>query len=341
MLRYLDRELSADDPERGALEAVARKLDVPVSRIALSATMADYIEDALAVRPVVADAARQQALVDRYLAPVLPELMAMLLRVRAALDPDLRRERPAMYGGAYPLGQCLEITRAVQAHLERLRPETLQGEDAAALAALRAFEAEGGQLRRAWGDLRGQYFQNALLVGTLYVDVANDTVVITKPPVEILPLDQADFTPIRDHAHYARIAARYWKRRFMPNHLLPRLAPYLPLLQVTAGGGVSVGPLDPYMLGLTLVGDFTSSDAILDAPVLQDDVFASLAAALDGGPVAVATRPAAGREAALSLCRAWRAEGQAACADSFNDVMLAAHQVNRRLARLVLPPPGV
>jgi len=335
MLRFPDRELSRHHPDRAALVAVAKRLDVPVGRIALCGSMSEYTDDALALRPVVRDAPRQQALTERRLLPRLPAFRALLLRLRAEVDPALRRLRPTLNGAPYPLGQCLEITEAVQARLENLEPADLCEAEAEALTTLRAFQADGGEVRRAWGDLRGQYFQNALIVGTLYVDVSNDTVVATKPPVEILPLAEAGFSPIADYMHFARIAGRYWRWRFLPNHLLPELAPYAPLIQIAPGGRLRLGPLEPYMLGLALTGGFAASEQALRGPPLPAGTFDGLAAAMQGAPVSIAATAEQGRAAALALCRTWRAGGRVGCAASFNRAMLAAHQVNKHLARTI------
>jgi len=338
MLQFPDRELPRDHPDRADLAAMANRLDVPAGRIALSGSMSEYIADGLALRPVLTDAPRQQALTESLLLPVLPALEALLLRLRAAVDPGLKALRPTLNGAPYPLGRCLETTQAVQARLESLQPADLCEADAAALATLRTFQAAGGEVRRAWGDLRGQYFQNALIVGTLYVDVSNDTVVATKPPVQILPLAEADFSPIADYLHFARIAGRYWKWRFLPNHILPDLAPYAPLVQIAPNGSLRLGPLDPYMLGLTLDGGFAASEQALRGPPPPAGVFDSLATAMQGAPVPVAATPDQGRAAALARCRTWRAEGRAGCATTFNRAVLAAREVNNRLAGMLAVP---
>ncbi len=335
MRRFPD-ELPEGHPDRHDLAVVARRLDIPGRRIVLSPSMDDYIAEAMARRPAVFDRARQQALTDTHLRPVLPALMRLLLRLRAHLDPVLRATKPDLNGAPYPLGQCLEITLAVQARLQDMmgdrRPmRDLDAAEARALDALRTFCAAGGLVRRVWGDLRGAYFQNALIVGVLYVDVANDTVVVTKPPVEILPFADADISPIADFDHFTRIAGRYWRQRFAPNHLLPELAPYMPFLQVSENGVVSIGPINSYMLALTLAGGFAPSLRVLDAPPLNLDLFAGVAAVVRGGPMAVAGSPEAGRAAALAACRAGSASGRMD-ADALNRAIVAAHDVNRRLA---------
>ncbi|WP_374468946.1 hypothetical protein [Phenylobacterium sp.] len=329
MLRVPDAELPQLHPDRARLAAITARLGVPAGALRLLGSMSDYVAYGQATRPQVRDAKRQQALTDRFLAPVLGGLEALFLHVRAELDPALRAAQPFRGEAAYPLGQCLEITVAVQRRLAGLDPAALPAAAATALAALRAFTMAGGEVRRAWGDLRGRYFQNALLVGVLYVDVANDTVVVTKPKVEILPLAAADFRPIADYGHYARIAGAYWRRRSLPNHVVPGLAPYLPLIEVAANGGLRLGPVDPYMLSLTVGGGFAPSARALEAAPLPDEVFSGLRAMLRDGPFDVAADPATGRLAALAAC------GQADpdCGDAFNRALALVGEANRRLAR--------
>lgn len=300
--------------------------------------MSARIREALAETPEVRDPRRQQALTERFLRPVLPGLERLLLDIRRELDPILRAAHPARGAQAYPLGRCREITVAVQERLAQLDPARLSGPQAEAFAALRGFMAAGGEMRRAWGDLRGLYFQNAMVVGALYVDVANDTVVPTKPPVEILPFAQADFTPIADYRHFARIARSYWKCRFWPNHLLPQLAPYLPLILISASGRVRLEPSAGFMLALTLSKGFLPSEQALAAPALSPAVFARLRAALDVRSTPVAGSAADGRAEALAWCRTYRAEGRALCPDAFSRAVAAGREVNRELARLVVTP---
>jgi len=296
--------------------------------------MPALVERLLAETPRVRDPERQQALTDRFLTPALAALEALMLQLRAELDPTLRGARAAEGDKPYPLGQCLGITRAVQRRLAGLDPSALSGPAAEGYAALRRFVGAGGDMRRAWGDLRGQYFQNALIVGALYVDVSNDTVVVTKPKVEILPFAEAGFAPIADYGHYARIAGRYWKYEFLPNHLLPELAPYLPLIQIAPDGRVTLGSSAPSMLGLTLGSGFAPSEEALGSPAMSDTTFAALRAALRGGPTAVATSPQAGRTEALNWCRRYRAQPWAEGAAVFVRTLTTAGEANRRLARL-------
>ena len=331
MLTIPDRELPEQGAERARLAQLADSLGVPMANVRLAGSMADYVQHALATTPRLQAPAHQEALTNRHLSGRLESLHSLFLELRAAVDPELRgfaRGRP------YPLGRCLEITVLVLKQLDdgffdQLSPAARDG-----LAALNQFRETGGEVRRVWGDLRGRYFQNALQVGVLYVDVANDTVVASKPPVEILPFAQSGLRAIADHLHFARIAHGYWSSRFLPNHVVPELAPWLPLVEIRADGRIRLGSTDAYMLGLALSSRFRSSEAAVAASSMPEPVFEALAAVLRDGPVPIPSNAAAGRTDALEGCRAARDQGLESSAAAFNRAIVAGSEVNRRLAGL-------
>ena len=223
----------------------------------------------------------QHRLTERHLQPSIEDIAALMRALRAHLDPMLARSQPTKHGKPYPKGQCLEITRAVQQALPQLDRSPLTGAAARAWAALTRFRRDGGEIRQVWGVLREQYFQNALLVGSLYVDVANDTVDTAKPPVEILPLAEARLVPVRDYAHFAHIAATYWEARVYPNHILPALAAWFPLVAVTPGGSPRLQVGNDYMLALNGRSRFQAARQALqqgDMPeALQQQITSALA----------------------------------------------------------------
>lgn len=268
------------------------------------------VDPLLPNEPRVPDWEAQQDLTERFLLPARGEIETLFVALRNSLDPIWSRVRPVKLGKPYPLGQCLEISLAMQVHLSRLDPSGLSGAPARGFQALRAFQQAGGRMRQVWGDLRGQYFQNAYLAGSLYIDCANDTVVPTKPKVEILPLAEADFRPVEDFLHYARIAGSYWRALAFPNHLLPEAAPWCPLLLAIPGGGLQLHSQSRYMLALTRSRAFAPSEAVLQAPPLQPGLFRLAAERLAAGGIAVPPDPEAGRAAALQACA--RARGEAA-----------------------------
>lgn len=295
--------------------------------------------------PRVFDPVRQAALTERYLLPVLAELEAFFLAVRAHVDPALQRLQPSKLGKAYPLGQCLEISKAVQRELQQLQPATLglSPSGAAGYAAFTAFRKAGGECRQVWGDLRGEFFQNAFQLGSLYLDVSNDTVTPTKPKVEILPFAEARFVPIADFRHFARIATRYWQHRIYPNHVLPELAPYCPLIHVTATGGVMVCEGTHYMVAMAQAGRFEPSESVLGEQPMPDALFKSVRAALAETGQSMPATPEEGRAMALRACREHRRKRWYVSRHRVDLAIRTAQEINRTLGRLAisLAPTGL
>lgn len=295
--------------------------------------MGGWLSLLLPNEPRILDPDTQAALTERYLLPVLPELEACLLVVRRQLDPELERLQPVKLGKPYPLGQCLEIALAVEKRLRMVEAVHLPPAAARGLIALRDFQRAGGDFRQVWGDLRGQYFQNAFQVGTLYIDVANDTVTPTKPKVEILPFDQAQFVPIRDFGHFRQIARRYWQHEVYPNHVLLALAPHCPLIHVSQSGHMQLHDATQYMLAMTRSQAFKPSEAILSEAVMPAALFEQACRALRDAGYRVPRSPEHGRTFALQQCRQQRAKRWHQEPARPAQVIHEAYKVNQQLVR--------
>ncbi|KQW87501.1 hypothetical protein ASC94_29485 [Massilia sp. Root418] len=279
---------------------------------------------------------------ERYLVQALPEIAAFFLELRAHVDPSLQRLQPAKLGKPYPMGQCLEISLAVAQLLDHadVAGLALSEPARAGYAAFVAFRKAGGQFRRMWGDLRGEFFQNAFQLGTFYLDVSNDTVTPSKPKVELLPFDEARFVPIADFRHFARIATGYWQHAIYPNHLLPELAPYCPLIHVAANGQAIVAEGTDYMVAMAQAGRFEPSEDVLrDAP-MPVALHERLAGALADGGWKVAQGPDQGRAMALRACREHRRKGWHVSQQKALDAITAVQHINRKLALAAARPPA-
>lgn len=250
----------------------------------------------------------QRALTEKFLLPKIMELEIYLLEVRTQLDAKLEIIQPNKLGKYYPLGQCLEIAEAVQKRLLEIAVSDIPSNAIAGFTAMSKFLREGGIFRQVWGDLRGQYFQNAFQLGTLYIDVANDTVVATKPKVEILQFADAQFIPISDFNHFTEIANRYWEVETYSNHVLPALAPYCPLIHVNKQGGIQFHNATDYMLAMTRRKAFRPSEDVLSSPPMPKALFEEVTRLLEGSPHRLANSPEHGRRAALYYCQLYRSE---------------------------------
>lgn len=247
--------------------------------------------------------ARQSALTACHLAGDPEALHGYFLALREESDRALAGLAPAG-GKPYPYGRCEEITRDLVARLlQRLAQPAGPVE-----RALRAFIDEGGVLRSVWGVLREQYFQNALQIGALYVDVSNDTVVVTKPKVEILPVAESGLVPVRDLAHFRQTAERYWGATLYANHLVPTLAPLLPILSVSPGRLVpGLQSACDCMIALMCRDRFQDAERWLETgPAPPDDLAAAYLATVPADLRPVTNQ---GRLEAVAACRRAREAG--------------------------------
>lgn len=212
-------------------------------------------------RPVAPDE-RVRTLTERRLGPLLGELEALMLELRQGVDRDVASGRLPIPKRRHPFpkGFCREIRDAVFARLK----QRIAAPDTPVTQALAAFVREGGLLSPIWGALRGSYFQNAIQVGALYVDAANDTVTVTKPKVEILPLESSGLEPVGDVGHFARIAQLYWGGTIWANTLFPRLAPVLPIIHIGPDGRPALHPDSIGVFAENLAGGCRSALAFLE-----------------------------------------------------------------------------
>lgn len=250
----------------------------------------------------------QAALTRRFLLPALPELEALFLAMRAETDRDLAADAFERRGKPYPYGYCLEITQDV---LTKLQARYARAPSTAGRA-MSAFFRHGGVGTMVWGVLRGRYFQNAIQLGSLYVDVANDSVDPLKPKVEIMPMAEAGLVLVRDVAHFAEIAERYWGVRCYANTALPTLAPLFPVIIVDPTQRVLLQSKAGYMTRLLASDAFQRSERWLSA-ASEPPPEAVRGIREHCPPDILAANPMATRQASMDACRALR--GRAASLD--------------------------
>jgi hypothetical protein len=249
--------------------------------------------------------AEQHALTVQFLLPAQPDIFEYLTQLRNLVDPILSTRLPPANGKAYPLGRCREISDAVRAELRARLQQPCVPAERAILAFLRA----GGIIRPIWGVLRDQYFQNATQFGSLYIDVSNDTVVVTKPKVEILPMECSGLRAIRDLHDLRDIAAKYWDAAIYANHIVPSLAPILPAIGIWhKDGKAELQSATDYMIAMLMRERFAASEQwVRDLPPPPPEQLAPFLARLP----ARFQRPEEedGRTASIAACQAARAAG--------------------------------
>jgi hypothetical protein len=130
----------------------------------------------------------------------------------------------------YPKGYCSPITRIL---FKALTTDSIY-EQYPQLSSIREY-FKSGDARVVWGACSKQYFQTAMQIGEWYVDVANDTVDVTKPKVEIHRMDSPDcpFEFIRDLKTYISIKESYHQVTAYRNSVFPELMNQFPIIAVS------------------------------------------------------------------------------------------------------------
>lgn len=182
----------------------------------------------------------QEAPTRSRLLPRMGELLALLAGHRAAVDEEFFKKRAAQAPAAdadaplgearlaaYPVGFCSEIRDGVWRRLP-------------ADPAFRALCGPEVAVRRVFVLLRGRYFQNALQIGNLYVDVANDTVFPEKPKLEWARIEEVEFENADDWTRVAAVGRRYHGVELYPNLLFPLAFPVAPFFAVRSNGRVDL-----------------------------------------------------------------------------------------------------
>ncbi|MGV8995411.1 MAG: hypothetical protein ACOH12_00505 [Parvibaculaceae bacterium] len=283
----------------------------------------------------MADGYTLQGLVDMYRAEcVLPDSEALRALTQKHIVPhideivrdmfELRREADAHFHAAiargaalqadaglkaapvdYPVSFCLEITRYMLTLMSREpAPAHMTG-----LMALHDFVRAGGPVKRVWGALRGSYFQNAIQVGTYYLDVANDTVNVNKPKVEMLPMAEANFNNIGSFFEFARVGEAYWKARILPNIWFPNVAPFLPAIVFYADGSLRFEGRSSYMFPMNLVAELVPAYDFISHEATSGDELAPVTQAVKA--YAAKDARCADKSALMWFCEDGRKEAQA------------------------------
>lgn len=183
---------------------------------------------------IVAPSEEQKRLTAEWLLPYQEAIVSDVTGIRKTVDIALRKDPEIRAGDrfwhkTYPEGRCGEIRDQV---LKMMQTEMLD-RSKPGLQALKNFVRQGGLVKKFWGIDNGKYFQNAIQVGDAILDVANDTVDRTKPPVVFYPhLSEAPIKNIETIIEFAKIAETYWEADIYPNIYFPRLAPVFPIVSI-------------------------------------------------------------------------------------------------------------
>lgn len=157
----------------------------------------------------------------------------------------------------YPKGYCLPITNILFAAMNR--DEFF--EQYPPLSTVQEY-IRSGDARVIWGACRGIYFQTAMQIGEWYVDVANDTVDVTKPKVEIHRMDSPEcpFKFISDLKTYLSIKESYHDVTIFRNTVFSALTELYPIISLSNSHKYLTLEPDSYIAKLRKMDpDYTST----------------------------------------------------------------------------------
>jgi hypothetical protein len=292
----------------------------------------------------------QETPTRRRLLPAIEAIMERLHAHRAAVDERFLAKRTGLESSsgatrgeatlaAYPIGYCGPIRDQVFARLRDDRVfHGLIGPDVV--------------LKKVFVLLKGLYFQNALQLGNLYVDVANDTVFVEKPKVEWARIGNVDFENAESWPTVAAVGKRYHGIELYPNLLFPLAFPSSPYFAIRASGRIDFFQAQNVLFLKDLGDGMRRARALLDDPAFfarpLPEPYRRLVETACGGNLHTAfpleyapTDAEALRARVLPEFAALAAKGDAAAfatIESYNRLM---EEATLRLARMNLrPEPG-
>ena len=209
----------------------------------------------------------QEAPTRRRLLPNIEAIVARLRTHRAAVDDFFLSRKHGLSAAprstdgeaalaAYPIGFCGDIRDRV---FDRLRQD-------------RVFQSLTGPevvLKKVFILLKGAYFQNALQLGNLYVDVANDTVFSEKAKIEWARIRDVPFENADSWPAVAEVGRRYHGIELYPNLLFPLAFPSAPYFAIRASGRIDLFLAQNVVFLKDLGEGMRRAHALLDDPAFM------------------------------------------------------------------------
>lgn len=192
---------------------------------------------------------------NKVVIPRIDEIKSKILFYRAEIDREFEEQKKTKtsfeYGiidiNHYPIGFCRQIRDKV---FEKLQKDTLFTE----------FVDNGIILKEIYIILRDRYFQNAIQLGNLYIDVANDTVDINEAKLEICELNNSDFKNLADYDEYFKVAEKYLHITLYPNNFFPFFTAICPCLAVSENKDINLFMHQEILFYKDLANNFKLSD---------------------------------------------------------------------------------
>ena len=206
---------------------------------------------------------KQDKFTEKHLKPLIPSIKKFFKYLRELYDEQIRelqkkhkpdRKKKTPFSATldnYPIGYCFSITDSILKSVERMGLENILGN---------VFDVDNLILKRIYIILDDKYFQNAIQMGTLYIDVANDTVDVKKEKVVVKHLKDVNYKNFGDFEHFAIVAERYLNVKLYPNKDFPEVFDIFPLIVYSESHGYNFFDYNATMFFKNVASNFELSE---------------------------------------------------------------------------------
>lgn len=177
---------------------------------------------------------QQRELAQKYILPIIDELMDLIILSRIEFDREYLELNSSNGGSAnaiygeidihhYPVGHCSIIRDGV---FEMMKKSDV----------VESLIEKGILFKQLFVILDGSYTQNAIQLGNLFIDVANDTVNPKKEAVYCEAIEDINFENLKEYNSYYEMVENYLNLKLYPNLYLPKIADIFPMIALDVEG---------------------------------------------------------------------------------------------------------
>ncbi len=213
---------------------------------------------------------RQKELTQRYIVPIIDELMDLIILSRKEFDREYLELHSSdsdlgstIYGqidiAHYPVGHCSIIRDGV---FEKMKESTI----------VENLLEKEVLFKHLFVILDASYTQNAIQLGNLFIDVANDTVNPEKEAVYCEALEDIDFENLEEYNSYYKMVENYLNLKLYPNIYLPKIQDIFPVIALDAEGRCTLFMQQEIILYKDITQNFALAKKFRDSNSFQNRV---------------------------------------------------------------------
>ncbi|MDQ7032515.1 MAG: hypothetical protein Q9M37_07340 [Desulfonauticus sp.] len=206
---------------------------------------------------------KQDRLTRKYLMPYLDSIKKFFSYFRELYDEEIKKLQQQKSDNVtkkhpystsineYPIGFCHLITDSVFKSVQKVGLESMFS---------KVFKTDEIVFKQIYVILDDKYFQNAMQLGSLYIDVANDTFDVKKEKIVVKHIRSVNYKNFRNYEIFAKVAEKYLNIKLYPNKYFPELYEIFPLIYFSKEYGYNFFDYNLSMFLRDMASDFNLSD---------------------------------------------------------------------------------